>query len=156
MLSLIGDHKRDSLRGVIRNLLEPVNFLNHLWQGKTDDAADIVARFFVNTTIGLGGLIDVAAAKSTILLAHDWGGVIAWTFALRHGEIRQMQPELLSREPRGRGWAWKCWIPFTKNGEKHQVMVPEETIPQWALQSIRAFKSLNTPRSLSPSSACCL
>ena len=31
----------------------------------------------------VGGLIDAAAARSTLLLAHDWGGVIAWYFAMR-------------------------------------------------------------------------
>lgn len=31
----------------------------------------------------VGGLIDAAGARSTLLLAHDWGGAIAWYFALR-------------------------------------------------------------------------
>src|SRR5215470_6215902 len=31
----------------------------------------------------VGGLIDAAGTRSTLLLAHDWGAVIAWYFALR-------------------------------------------------------------------------
>jgi pimeloyl-ACP methyl ester carboxylesterase len=31
----------------------------------------------------VAGLIDAAAARSTLLLAHDWGGIIAWYFAMR-------------------------------------------------------------------------
>jgi pimeloyl-ACP methyl ester carboxylesterase len=31
----------------------------------------------------VGGLIDAAGARSTLLLAHDWGGIIAWYFAMR-------------------------------------------------------------------------
>jgi len=31
----------------------------------------------------VAGLIDVAGARSTLLVAHDWGGIIAWYFALR-------------------------------------------------------------------------
>ena len=31
----------------------------------------------------VGGLIDAAGARSTLLLGHDWGGVIAWYVALR-------------------------------------------------------------------------
>jgi pimeloyl-ACP methyl ester carboxylesterase len=31
----------------------------------------------------IGGLIDAAGARSTLLVAHDWGGVIAWYCALR-------------------------------------------------------------------------
>src|SRR5262245_10028014 len=29
------------------------------------------------------GLIDAAAARRTLLVAHDWGGIIAWIFAIR-------------------------------------------------------------------------
>jgi len=31
----------------------------------------------------VAGLIDAAQARSTLLLAHDWGAVIAWYFAMR-------------------------------------------------------------------------
>jgi epoxide hydrolase 4 len=31
----------------------------------------------------VAGLIDAAGARSTILVAHDWGGAIAWYFAMR-------------------------------------------------------------------------
>jgi pimeloyl-ACP methyl ester carboxylesterase len=34
-------------------------------------------------TADVAGLIDAAGAKSTLLIAHDWGGVIAWIFALQ-------------------------------------------------------------------------
>jgi pimeloyl-ACP methyl ester carboxylesterase len=31
----------------------------------------------------VAGLIDAAGAQQTILVAHDWGGIIAWYFAMR-------------------------------------------------------------------------
>jgi pimeloyl-ACP methyl ester carboxylesterase len=31
----------------------------------------------------VAGLIDASGARETLLIAHDWGGVIAWYFALR-------------------------------------------------------------------------
>jgi pimeloyl-ACP methyl ester carboxylesterase len=31
----------------------------------------------------VAGLIDASGARSTLLLAHDWGGIIAWWFAMR-------------------------------------------------------------------------
>jgi pimeloyl-ACP methyl ester carboxylesterase len=31
----------------------------------------------------VAGLIDASGARETVLLAHDWGGVIAWYFAMR-------------------------------------------------------------------------
>lgn len=35
----------------------------------------------------VAGLIDAAGARSTLLVAHDWGAIIAWLFA-----IRQLRP----------------------------------------------------------------
>ena len=55
---------QDSVQNFMRNLRTPANFANHLFQGKTDGAEDVLIRFFVNSTIGIGGLLDVAA---------DWG-----------------------------------------------------------------------------------
>jgi pimeloyl-ACP methyl ester carboxylesterase len=34
-------------------------------------------------TADVAGLIDTAGARSTLLIGHDWGGVIAWIFALQ-------------------------------------------------------------------------
>jgi phospholipid-binding lipoprotein MlaA len=51
---------RDGLGNVVRNLREPANFLNFLLQGKIGKAAETVARFSINSTLGLGGLIDMA------------------------------------------------------------------------------------------------
>jgi pimeloyl-ACP methyl ester carboxylesterase len=31
----------------------------------------------------VAGLIDAAGARQTLLIAHDWGGIIAWFFAMR-------------------------------------------------------------------------
>ncbi|HTF36341.1 MAG TPA: alpha/beta hydrolase [Myxococcota bacterium] len=32
----------------------------------------------------VAGLVDVSGARTTVLLAHDWGAVVAWYFALRN------------------------------------------------------------------------
>jgi len=32
----------------------------------------------------VAGLLEAAGARETVLLAHDWGGIIAWYFAMRH------------------------------------------------------------------------
>lgn len=31
----------------------------------------------------VAGLIDASGAQSTVLLGHDWGAIVAWTFAIR-------------------------------------------------------------------------
>lgn len=37
----------------------------------------------------VAGLIDASGARSTLLLAHDWGGIVAWFFAMR--ELRPLE-----------------------------------------------------------------
>jgi phospholipid-binding lipoprotein MlaA len=52
---------RDGLRNVSQNLREPVNFINFLLQGKVGKAAETLGRFAINSSLGIGGLIDIAA-----------------------------------------------------------------------------------------------
>lgn len=61
--SIIPEPVRDGLGNALRNLSEPVNFLNFLLQFKIGKAAETLGRFVVNTTFGVGGLIDVAKTK---------------------------------------------------------------------------------------------
>lgn len=43
-----------------------------------------VADYAIETLVeDVAGLIDAAAARETVLIAHDWGGLVAWAFALR-------------------------------------------------------------------------
>src|SRR5512135_3722025 len=37
----------------------------------------------------VAGLIDASGARSTLLLAHDWGGIVAWYFAMR--QVRPLE-----------------------------------------------------------------
>ncbi len=55
---------RDSVRNALRNLSTPVILANDLFQGELERAETTLVRFFVNSTVGLLGLFDVAA---------DWG-----------------------------------------------------------------------------------
>ena len=54
---------RHGIRNFINNLDEPVVALNFLLQLKPGKAAETLGRFAVNSTLGLGGLIDVAKKK---------------------------------------------------------------------------------------------
>ena len=54
---------RTGLRNFFNNLKEPVVSLNYLLQLKPGKAAETVGRFAVNSTVGVGGLIDVAKKK---------------------------------------------------------------------------------------------
>ena len=51
---------QSGVRNFMNNLNSPVVFANDLLQGEGDRAGDTFLRFGINSTIGLGGLIDVA------------------------------------------------------------------------------------------------
>jgi phospholipid-binding lipoprotein MlaA len=51
---------RSGLRNFLKNLSEPIVFLNFMLQLKPGKAAETVGRFAINTTLGWAGLIDVA------------------------------------------------------------------------------------------------
>ena len=54
---------RTGLRNVLRNLDEPVVFVNFLLQLKPLSAVRTLGRFAINSTVGIGGLIDVAKSR---------------------------------------------------------------------------------------------
>lgn len=68
---------RTGLRNFLSNLTEPVVALNFLLQIKPGKAAETLGRFAINSTVGVGGLIDVAKAKPFHLPYRRNG--LAWT-----------------------------------------------------------------------------
>lgn len=54
---------RKGIRNFLYNLHEPVVFVNYLLQLKPGKAVETLGRFSINSTIGVGGLIDVAKRK---------------------------------------------------------------------------------------------
>ena len=51
---------RDRVTDFLRNARTPIIFANQVLQGDWEGAGDAAGRFFINSTIGLGGLIDIA------------------------------------------------------------------------------------------------
>lgn len=54
---------RSGLRNFLSNLQEPIVSLNYLLQFKPGKSAETLGRFAINSTIGVGGLIDVAKTR---------------------------------------------------------------------------------------------
>lgn len=54
---------RRGVTNVLDNLDEPIVFVNFLLQLKPGKAAETVGRFVINTTLGIGGLFDIAKRK---------------------------------------------------------------------------------------------
>ena len=67
--AVVPDFAQDGVRNFMNNLNSPVIFTNDLLQGETDRAGQTLLRFGINSTIGLGGLIDVA--KELDMPYHD-------------------------------------------------------------------------------------
>jgi phospholipid-binding lipoprotein MlaA len=59
----IPDPIRAGVRNFFNNLTAPATFLNFVLQFKIGKAAETVARFGINSTVGVAGLVDVAKRK---------------------------------------------------------------------------------------------
>jgi len=58
--NITNQYTRDRVSSVIANLKEPLYAANNLLQGDLKDSGMSLARFAVNSTLGLGGMYDVA------------------------------------------------------------------------------------------------
>jgi phospholipid-binding lipoprotein MlaA len=68
---------RTAIRNVLANLRTPVILVNDLLQGETHRAGETIGRFVINTTLGIGGIMD--RARDFGLLGHteDFGQTLA-------------------------------------------------------------------------------
>jgi phospholipid-binding lipoprotein MlaA len=61
--AVLPDPVQTGVLNVLRNLRSPLDLTNQVLQGDWDGAGNVVKRFVINTTVGVGGLIDVAAGE---------------------------------------------------------------------------------------------
>src|SRR5216110_2339389 len=57
---IVLDGEKQALANLFDNVRVPKRFVNSLLQGKFKGAAREIARFVINTTLGVGGMADVA------------------------------------------------------------------------------------------------
>jgi phospholipid-binding lipoprotein MlaA len=65
------------VRNLLGNFRAPVILLNDLLQGNLDRAEITLGRFMINSTLGLGGLIDVARGLGVPGHTEDFGQTLA-------------------------------------------------------------------------------
>jgi phospholipid-binding lipoprotein MlaA len=75
---------RTGVRNVLRNLRSPVNMANQLLQGDVEGFAGDTIRALVNTTFGIGGLIDIADSAGIPYEYEDFGQTLG-VWGVRHG-----------------------------------------------------------------------
>lgn len=68
---------RTGVRNFLANLRSPIIFANDLLQGETERAGETLGRFMINTTIGLGGVLDPATALGRERHDEDFGQTLA-------------------------------------------------------------------------------
>jgi len=70
---VIPDRVQIAIGDVFTNSRFPIFFINSLLQGKPDAAGINFVRFFVNTTLGFGGILDVASNAGIPKFEEDFG-----------------------------------------------------------------------------------
>lgn len=75
---------RDRIRAAIDNLAEPRIFANDLLQRRAEAAGITFARLAINTTLGVGGLFDVATEKGFSRQSGDFGQTL-YTWGVADG-----------------------------------------------------------------------
>jgi len=68
---------RVGVSNVVDNIATPVTVANSLLQGDPDRAMNALGRFMVNTIVGVGGLVDVAADTGVPSVTEDFGQTLA-------------------------------------------------------------------------------
>jgi phospholipid-binding lipoprotein MlaA len=68
---------RDGIHNFLLNLGMPVTFGNDVLQGEAKRAVDTLGRFVVNSTVGIGGLVDVAQKTGIPEHSADFGETLA-------------------------------------------------------------------------------
>lgn len=71
------DPLRIGIHNALINLRSPIDLLNNLLQGEFRRAGIVVKRFVVNSTAGVGGLIDAAADTGDERQKEDFGQTLA-------------------------------------------------------------------------------
>ncbi len=76
---------RRCLKNFFCNLASPVYLANNLLQGKLADSGVVLARFALNSTIGIGGLVDVAESDFGLLRKKEDLGQTLGTWGVGEG-----------------------------------------------------------------------
>jgi len=74
---IIPEPIRTGVTNFARNLGAPRNVINNFLQGKPADGMGEFARFFINTTAGIGGILDVATRSGLEARPEDFGQTAA-------------------------------------------------------------------------------
>jgi phospholipid-binding lipoprotein MlaA len=75
--AVVPEFARRGVTNFSRNLFTPRSAVNNLLQGKPGPGFSELGRFIINSTLGIGGLIDVATAQGMPEYDEDFGQTLA-------------------------------------------------------------------------------
>ena len=75
--AILPEPVRRGVTNFSRNLLSPLSAVNNFLQGKVGNGTGELLRFFVNSSIGIGGIIDIAAMNGVEAHREDFGQTAA-------------------------------------------------------------------------------
>jgi pimeloyl-ACP methyl ester carboxylesterase len=77
----------------------------------------------------LAGLIEASGAKRTVLIGHDWGGLVAWCFAMRR--VRPLDALVIINVPHPACYLGSVWRPgqFARSWYAWAFQIPG--FPEW-------------------------
>lgn len=75
--AVIPSFARRGVTNFSQNLLTPRSAVNNFLQGKPGPGFNDLGRFIINSTLGIGGLIDVATAQGMPIYDEDFGQTLA-------------------------------------------------------------------------------
>jgi phospholipid-binding lipoprotein MlaA len=131
--TVLPDAVRDAVRDFLRNLREPIIFVNDAFQGDFERAGQTFARFTLNSTVGLGGFLDVAGRWGQLPYHEEDLGVTFGVWGIPEGPylvIPVLGPsnprDLIGQVGEGFGDPWNVlvtgnpwtlyWIPYVRGG----------------------------------------
>lgn len=138
------DFFRESLSNVINNLLFPVRFINNLLQLKFENSAIELSRFFVNTTIGIGGIFDVANSEFNLKEKNEDFGQTLGHYGVGEGfhiVIPVLGPSNL-RDVVGLGADYSVNPLTTTVDDKLKYKIPNNTEEEFIYTGVTSLNSL--------------
>jgi len=80
-VAILPEGARDALHRVLANMKEPVIVINNVLEGRFRGAGISVGRFVLNSTVGIGGILDVAQKSGLNEQPADFGETLyVWGF----------------------------------------------------------------------------
>ncbi len=105
--------------------------------GKSSRPSRVADYAIENLLNDIAAIIDASGAKSTVLVGHDWGGLLAWFFAARRLRPLDKLIVLNAPHPACAAVAYRKWRQMRKGWYIVAFQVP--WLPDWLLSLNRAW-----------------